>query len=40
MLIENYDLQILTPPCEPGAERFMAKARLIADIFLNLSCPV
>ncbi len=32
MLIETYDLQVLTPPCEPGAERFTAKARLIADI--------
>ncbi len=32
MLIEKYDLQVLTPPCEPGAERFTAKARLVADI--------
>jgi len=32
MLIEEYDLQILTPPCEPGAERCTAKARLLADI--------
>ena len=32
MLIEKYDLQVLTPPCEPGAERFTAKARLITDI--------
>ncbi len=32
MLIENYDLQVLTPPCEPGAERFMAKAKLVTDI--------
>jgi len=32
MLIEKYDLQVLTPPCEPGAERFTAKARLLADI--------
>ena len=32
MLIEKYDLQLLTPPCEPGAERFTAKARLITDI--------
>ena len=32
MLIEKYDLQVLTPPCEPGAERFAAKARLFADI--------
>ena len=32
MLIKKYDLQILTPPCEPGAERFTAKARLVTDI--------
>ena len=32
MLIEKYDLQILTPPCEPGAEHFTAKARLVTDI--------
>lgn len=32
MLIEGYDLEILTPPCEPGAERFFAKAHLTVDI--------
>ncbi|MBU1661631.1 MAG: Fe-S cluster protein [Chloroflexi bacterium] len=32
MLIENYDLEVFTPPCEPGAERFAATARLTADI--------
>ncbi len=32
MLIEKYDLQVLTPPCEPGAERFTAKAKLVTDI--------
>lgn len=32
MLIENYDLEVFTPPCEPGAERFAAKAHLNADI--------
>jgi ArsR family metal-binding transcriptional regulator len=32
MLIEKYDLEVFTPPCEPGAERYAAKARLIADI--------
>lgn len=40
VLIERYDLEILTPPCEPGAERFFAKAHLEVDIsevlpFLN-----
>ena len=32
MLIEKHDLEIFTPPCEPGAERYAAKARLTADI--------
>jgi ArsR family metal-binding transcriptional regulator len=32
VLIEKYDLEVFTPPCEPGAERYAAKARLIADI--------
>lgn len=32
MLIEHYDLDVFTPPCSPGAERFSAIARLTADI--------
>jgi ArsR family metal-binding transcriptional regulator len=32
MLIEHYDLDVFTPPCEPGAERFSAIARLTVDI--------
>ena len=32
MLIEDYDVEVFTPPCEPGAERFAARARLIVDI--------
>ena len=32
MLIEKYDLEIFTPPCDPGAERFAAKAHLNLDI--------
>ncbi|MBN1284318.1 MAG: Fe-S cluster protein [Anaerolineae bacterium] len=32
MLIEHYALDIFTPPCEPGAERFSAIARLTVDI--------
>jgi ArsR family metal-binding transcriptional regulator len=32
MLIETYDLEVFTPPCEPGAERFAATARLTVDI--------
>src|SRR4030042_6239339 len=32
MLIENYDLEVVTPPCDPGSERYAARARLIVDI--------
>ena len=32
MLIDTYDLEVLTPPCEPGGERFTATARLATDI--------
>ncbi len=32
MFIERYDLEVFTPPCEPGAERFSAIARLTVDI--------
>ena len=32
MRIENYDLDVFTPPCEPGAERFAAIAHLTIDI--------
>ena len=32
MLIEHYDLEVFTPPCEPGAERYTAVARLMTDI--------
>ena len=32
MLIEKYDLEVFTPPCEPGAERFSARARLVVNI--------
>jgi ArsR family metal-binding transcriptional regulator len=32
MLIEKYDLEVYTPPCDPGAERYAARARLNADI--------
>ncbi len=32
MLLEKYEVEIFTPPCEPGAERYAAKAHLIADI--------
>ncbi|MDT8306852.1 MAG: (Fe-S)-binding protein [Anaerolineae bacterium] len=32
MLIEQYELDVFTPPCEPGAERFAAKALLTVDI--------
>jgi ArsR family metal-binding transcriptional regulator len=32
MLIGNYDLEVFTPPCDPGAERYAACARLAVDI--------
>ncbi len=32
MLIEHYDLKVFTPPCDPGAERFSAFAKLAVDI--------
>lgn len=32
MLIEGYDLEILTPPCDPLAEDFVVKAHLHGDI--------
>jgi ArsR family metal-binding transcriptional regulator len=32
MLIDQYDLEVFTPPCDPGAERYAARARLRADI--------
>jgi ArsR family metal-binding transcriptional regulator len=32
MIIEDYDLEVFTPPCDPGTERFSARARLLADI--------
>lgn len=32
MLIKNYKIEVFTPPCEPGAERFAAKANLMIDI--------
>ncbi len=31
-LIDKYDLEVFTPPCDPGAERFSAIARLQNDI--------
>lgn len=32
MLIDDYELEVFTPPCEPGAPRFVAKAYLEEDI--------
>ncbi len=32
MLIEQFELDVFTPPCEPGAERFAGVARLGTDI--------
>ena len=32
MLIDGFDLEVFTPPCDPGAERFAARARLKAPM--------
>ena len=32
MLLDSYELEIFTAPCEPGAERYVARARIQADI--------
>lgn len=32
MLVEKYEVEVFTPPCEPGAERYAARARLMDDI--------
>ena len=32
VLIDDFDLEVFTPPCEPGAERYAARARLTIDI--------
>ena len=32
MLISEYELEVFTPPCDPGTPRFAAKAHLKADI--------
>jgi ArsR family metal-binding transcriptional regulator len=42
MLIKQYELEVFTPPCDPGAERYSARAHLAVDIsavlpFLNAS---
>ncbi len=32
MLVSSYSVEVFTPPCEPGAERFAAKAHVAVDI--------
>jgi len=32
MLIETYDMEVISPPCDPGSERWSAFARLSQDI--------
>ena len=36
MLVSNFHLEIFSPPCEPGAERWSAKAALDEDIGVAL----
>jgi len=31
-MISTFDLEMLTPPCDPGSERLVAKARFAVDI--------
>ncbi len=43
-MIGAYDLEMLTPPCDPGSERLVAKASLADDIapvlpYLNATLP-
>jgi ArsR family metal-binding transcriptional regulator len=42
MFIDTYELEVFTPPCDPGAERYAARAHLKVDIsevlpYLNAS---
>lgn len=44
MLIEGYELEVFTPPCHPGTEKWSAIARLKVDIsqvlpYLNATLP-
>jgi len=44
VLIDSYDLEVFTPPCDPGAVRYAARARLLRDIsevlpYLNATLP-
>jgi ArsR family metal-binding transcriptional regulator len=32
MFIDTYDVEVFTPPCDPGAERYAAKAHFKVDI--------
>ncbi len=36
MLIEEYDLEVTSPPCDPGAERWSAFAHISADVSVIL----
>ena len=36
MLIEQYELEVSSPPCDPGTERWSAFARIGADILVVL----
>ena len=43
-MIGQYELEVISPPCDPGAEKFNAKAHLIDDIgralpYLNTCWP-
>jgi ArsR family metal-binding transcriptional regulator len=38
MLLQSYHLEVISPPCEPGAERWSVKAALDDDIGDALPC--
>jgi ArsR family metal-binding transcriptional regulator len=43
MAVNNYELEVFTPPCEPGAERYSAVAHLstnIADVLPYLNATL
>lgn len=32
VLIDKYDLEVFTPPCDPGIECYGARERLVVDL--------
>ena len=38
MLIEKYDFEVFSPPCDLGTERFVAKAHFDVEITEMIHC--